>query len=276
MSFVARQKGNLKKWLEKRGYLLERLYPAETNHGKAGDLRFGIAEYIIQSILKTQPDAVVVGIGAFDGKSNDFLFDYIREYPVKAVLVEPQPEAFRLLSQNYKGIDNVVLENAAMAWEDKVLPLYRIKTEYHGAFRLAPQLASFNRQHLVHALSEQNLKGLPADREQCLESIDVPSLSFESLLKKHNLTRLDILQIDTEGFDYEIVKMLDFSKIQPKVINFEIVHLSFEELNEAIDLLIRNGYQTLRYGINMVALRTDGSSVEEHFYEGSTYQTLES
>ena len=272
MSFVARQKGKLKKWLENHGYLLERLIPAEIKHGKAGDLRFGIAEFAIQSILKSEPEAVVVGIGAFDGKSNDFLFDYIRKYPVRTILVEPQPEAFRLLESNYEGMGHVLLENAAMAKEDSVFPLYRIKTEYHHAFRLAPQLASFERQHLMNALSLKHLDGLPGDRAKCLESIEVQGLTFGSLLKKHNLTRIDILQIDTEGFDYEIIKMIDFQTIQPTVINFEIVHLSFEELNEAIDLLISEGYQTMRYGINMIALRINGSSVEEHFYGGSSFE----
>lgn len=50
--------------------------------------------------------------------------------------------------------------------------------------------------------------------------------SLIQLVKDHDLFGLDYLQIDTEGFDDEIIKMIDFSIIKPKLIKFELVHLS--------------------------------------------------
>jgi len=268
-------KGKIKQWFNSKGYSIERNYSAMVKHGKGAELRFGIAEFAIESLIRNSTKPVVVQIGAFDGKSNDFLYDYLHRFDTKAILVEPQPEAFKLLQQNFRGINGAVLENAAMAHKDGVMQLYRIKTEYHKSFRLAPQLASFERQHLVNALSIKSLKGLPEDRSECIESIDVPSLTFDSLMAKHELNTLDVLQIDTEGFDWEIVKMIDFKRIKPILINFEIAHLTYKEVDQAIDLLATQGYMTLIYGINMVALQRSSSSVEEHFYEGSNFEELE-
>lgn len=274
MKKTAWLKGKIKKWIEGKGYSLEKIYPAAVRHGKQADLRFGIAEFAIDALLKQNESPVVVQVGAFDGKSNDFLYDYLHKYRARAILVEPQPEAFRLLNENFSDVQGAILENVAMANVDGVMPLFRIKTEYHHSFRLAPQLASFDKQHLLNALSIKHLEGLPEDKEACVESIDVPCLTFASLLKKHQITKLDVLQIDTEGFDWEIVKMVNFNQLKPTLINFEIAHLSFSEINEAIDLLSTQGYMTLIYGINMVALLNTGSSVDDHFYQGSSFADL--
>jgi len=274
MSLIPKLKKKTKKWAEKKGYVIEKMLPAETRHGKEADLRFYIAEFVIHSLLQSDPESEVVQIGAFDGKSNDFLFEAIRQFPVKTVLVEPQPEAFRLLCQNYEDQKNVIPVNAAMSWKDETLSLFRIKTEFHSAFRLAPQLASFDRQHLLNALFVPHLKGLPDDREMCVEAIDVEGISFATLLTRYGLSRVDILQIDTEGFDFEVLKMIDFKSVKPKVINFEIVHLSFEDLNAAIELLVSHGYRTMRYGINMLAMQMPETGVEQHFYEGSSFESL--
>ena len=32
---------------------------------------------------------------------------------------------------------------------------------------------------------------------------------------------MDLLQIDTEGYDYEILRTIDFSRLRPRFINYE-------------------------------------------------------
>lgn len=41
------------------------------------------------------------------------------------------------------------------------------------------------------------------------------------LLTSHGLTRLDLLQIDVEGFDAEVIRMIDFSRVRPGIIKYE-------------------------------------------------------
>ena len=66
--------------------------------------------------------------------------------------------------------------------------------------------------------------------------------SLATLLAETGLSQVDVLQIDTEGWDYEILKLVDFTKIKPAIINYEHAHLNPDDWDSAIDLLTRNGY----------------------------------
>jgi hypothetical protein len=54
--------------------------------------------------------------------------------------------------------------------------------------------------------------------------------------------KIDILQIDTEGFDYEILKLFQFNTFLPKIIIFESENLSAADLAECKTWLGEKGY----------------------------------
>jgi hypothetical protein len=74
------------------------------------------------------------------------------------------------------------------------------------------------------------------------------------LVKKHGIQDVDILQIDTEGYDYEIVNTIPFNIIKPKIVRYEWKHLNDENRKESIMLLKRRKYKVLQFGIDNVAL----------------------
>jgi hypothetical protein len=45
--------------------------------------------------------------------------------------------------------------------------------------------------------------------------------TFHQLLERHGLDHVDLLQIDAEGYDYEILRTVDFSRVRPRFINYE-------------------------------------------------------
>ena len=51
--------------------------------------------------------------------------------------------------------------------------------------------------------------------------IDVPCLTFDSLVSKHGVTAVDLVQMDTEGYDFEIVKLIDLDRLRPRLIMYE-------------------------------------------------------
>ena len=69
------------------------------------------------------------------------------------------------------------------------------------------------------------------------------TMTFQSLLDKYRLTHIDLLQIDTEGYDYEILKMVSCTEIHPYIINFEFIHLTPSDHNQSLSLLAKNGYK---------------------------------
>ena len=59
--------------------------------------------------------------------------------------------------------------------------------------------------------------------------VDVPCITFKTLLEKHNITSFDVLKIDAEGHDYQIFNQLDLNKFRPKLIRLEWVNLNDEQ-----------------------------------------------
>ncbi|MCG8527315.1 MAG: FkbM family methyltransferase [Opitutales bacterium] len=262
-----RLKKAIKNFLRKKGYELVRVPTVFQKYNKLADLRFTVAETLIEAKIRLETDSVIVQIGAFDGISNDFLWEFLKDNPVKAILVEPQPEYFEKLKENYKNAQGIIFENAAIAAQTGTVDFYRIKEEYHKSLRLAPQHASLHRQHLLNALSIKHLRDLPENREEAIERIQVPSLTFEDLLQKHDCDKIDILQIDTEGFDYNIIKMIDFERWSPEIVNFEIDTFTSDQIDEITHLLFEAGYQMMPFGINMIARKRVESVIEKNSYQ---------
>jgi hypothetical protein len=71
------------------------------------------------------------------------------------------------------------------------------------------------------------------------------------LLNKHNVKKIDLLQIDVEGYDGELLVGIDFSKIKPRYIRYEDKHIdtAFKDnltkvsSDDVISYLIESGYE---------------------------------
>jgi hypothetical protein len=81
-------------------------------------------------------------------------------------------------------------------------------------------------------------------------------MTLSSLLAKHAVQTVDLLQIDAEGYDYEILKTIDFREIKPKIIRFEHAHLGPAEKGECIELLISQDYRVVTGAHDMTAFQS--------------------
>jgi FkbM family methyltransferase len=208
-------------------------------------LALTISDVLVRILLNggRTSEFTFVQIGANDGVSNDPIRKFVLKYGMRGVLVEPQPDVFARLQRNYDGVPGLAFENAAIAAEDGERELYRFRPS-PDLPQWAHGLASFSKKTLTGNL--QNVKGE-------VETIRVPTLSFASLVRKHNLERVDLLQIDAEGFDFEIIKMVDFSTVKPAIIHFEHGFLSQDEQNECARYLNKHGYMVNNNDLNTVA-----------------------
>jgi hypothetical protein len=57
-------------------------------------------------------------------------------------------------------------------------------------------------------------------------SSKINNISINDLFKKYNLTSIDILFIDAEGYDDKIIKSINFDEFDIKKIYFENLHIS--------------------------------------------------
>src|SRR5579862_8763692 len=124
-------------------------------------------------------DFFLVQIGANDGVSYDPVRPYIMEFKWKGILVEPQSQTFQSLVENYKGNSQLIFENCAITNADGPIRMYRQKETAKGMPE-REALATVSRSRLDGELEEEIVAGM----------------TLYSLLQKHNVRRVDYLQVD--------------------------------------------------------------------------------
>ena len=77
------------------------------------------------------------------------------------------------------------------------------------------------------------------------------------VIKKNKFDAVDLLQIDTEGFDAEIIKMFNFDYYHPVLIQYEHIHLSNKQNNETNKLLSSYGYIIIKKKNDTFAIKQD-------------------
>ena len=201
-----------------------------------------ILDLAIRDLMSREPDIFFLQIGAHDGLSYDPLHDYVRQFHWKGLLVEPQPAIFKRLTENYAGEKQLLFENSAIAQQDGMIDLHCF--ENASAEDHASMLTSTRKHYL--SLNGDGHRG-------ALKTITVPALTLESLLTKHQIERVNLLQIDTEGFDFEIIKMIDFKRIKPEIIHYENNFLNRRQKSECSRILSGQNYSLLNLGIDTIA-----------------------
>ncbi len=115
--------------------------------------------------------------------------------------------------------------------------MYRVDPATPNLPAWASQLTTFRKDILLsHSHAIPNL-----DRHIIAES--VPTRTFRTLFAEHLIDHVDILQIDAEGYDYEVIKMFPFESFLPSFIRYEHHHLSKKDQRACMEKLTSLGYK---------------------------------
>lgn len=206
----------------------------------------------LQFALRHCAEPVVVEVGANDGKTGDPLHHLIRSNRrSKALLIEPIPHLFERLQNTYSGSPHCVLANVAIASAPGTMPIYYIDPGARELFLDLPpyfeELASFDIGKITSVLGD---RGASLLRERI-----VRTLPLRALLAENSITKVDLLQIDTEGYDYEVLKTFPFDSSLPVLVCFEHCHLSESDRAAAVSLMISHGYSVEKWGKDFVCVR---------------------
>jgi FkbM family methyltransferase len=179
----------------------------------------------------------IVQIGANDGVSGDPLHSFIRDGSIQAVLVEPVPSLFARLQHTYDGKAGVQLVNCAVAAEPGDRNIYVVDNARGVYPTFFDQLGSFDRSVL-----EKQAREHPGILEDIVP-ISVPCLSPDMLLEQARFDRVTVLQTDVEGYDLDILELIDLDLWRTEVVIFEHAHLSAPRYQRYLDRLRANGFQ---------------------------------
>lgn len=227
------------------------------------DWDFELVPSVLEKIVQEKQSVVIVQIGANVGNTNsDQLYGFLKKHccetnckgktRCRAVLVEPVKHLFEQLTANYAGFEGVECENVAIAEVAGTRNFYRLREGIdpvaQGLPAFAHELGSFLPENLTslwsHDPGNETLRKF-VDANIVIDKI--PCLTINDLLRKHGLSELDFLQIDTEGYDYQVLRALNFQEITPRYINYERIHLQKDE-SRCRNMLLNHHYNLHDHG----------------------------
>jgi FkbM family methyltransferase len=217
--------------LRKRGIQLSRVPPTLAQDAGRVTLTMTLEHVIAYHMLQPRPDFFFLQVGAFDGVTSDPLHAAILRYDWAGMLIEPQPVPFAALSATYADRPRLMLRNVAVGASNGTQLLYSVA----GGPAWSAQLASFDPEVILRHDSPG------ADLRSNLVSHEVECLTFESLLSA--IDTVDLLQIDTEGYDAALIALFDFRRWRPSIVQFEHKHLTPADHDAAIKRLAQHGFR---------------------------------
>ena len=171
--------------------------------------------------IEVCPPIIIIGtmnvsiqIGTTDGNDN-FKKLVLNTTPDLVILVEPNPALASLIAHNYHGIPNVhIISKAIYYTDDDEVELYIPATKGQEG---TPAANGHTFTHVNYSLVPMNDWGDKCD--MC--KIKAKTVSFDALCTQFGITEIAYLQMDTEGFDSEIIRMIDFAKYRINAIRYE-------------------------------------------------------
>lgn len=210
------------------------------------------SQRILERNFKIKSDFSFIQIGANDGVSFDFLYDFVVKRNSSGIVVEPIKEYFDELVINYKNFPKIIKINKAIHPSENEVNIYRISPKAMDKYpEWVKGIASFDATHHI----KLNIESKDIIEEKV--SSDSLMIIINNNIHKKNI---DYLQIDTEGFDYEILKMINFKVLKPSMIKFESVNLPPKDKDGSHLLLKEKGYYLFNefgdtIGINLHKIR---------------------
>ena len=190
-----------------------------------------------------------VQVGGMDGKSFDPIYKYVQHYKWPGLVVEPLADYFGALQQNYADVPGMRFERAAIAGHDGTLSMQRIM-----AAALARGVMPDWTGGVSSSIPGRGVLGgqtLPAvDYERFVaphvETVEVPAMTWPTLLARHGVARFDVLVVDVEGAEWPVLQQVDLAGCQPRLAYIEYVHMPDAEFSACFEKFNEAGYRAFR------------------------------
>lgn len=213
---------------------------------------------LVAEFARCFPTAFFVQVGSNDGLKLDPLRPHILARPWSGIMIEPLPYVFEHLAAQYRDHPRIDLENVAVADHDGTAQLFYLpESDDETLPNWYDALGTFRKDVLL-----KHAEFIP-DIASRIASVEVACSTFESICTRHRVEAIDLVQIDTEGYDYEVIKLIDLERYGPKLLMYEHLHLTPADRHECLGRLRSHGYEDMSDTMDTVCLRV-GDLGSEH------------
>lgn len=178
-------------------------YPPSTSCGEIGL----ILNHILNNILPFKTDGTFVEVGANDGKTGSFTYN-LACIGWNGLNFEPVPRLYEkccINHLNHTNVKNFQIGIGESLCETTIIDadtLSTIDTDTMNTYSQIPQFASyFTNNNQYHTIKIERL---------------------DTMLKQNNITNIDLLVLDVEGYEENVLKGFTIDKYLPKIFIIEI------------------------------------------------------
>jgi FkbM family methyltransferase len=204
---------------------------------------------------------VYIQIGGNDGVLADPIWPILNSNPsfFKAgAIVEPHPAYCSDLRSNLAKFDFIKIYNVAIGEEGELArELYFIDPADIERFdlpRWAKGIASFYIDRNALGGKKCSIDDFNKIKSHIRKTF-VSCVTSHELLIESGFAAVDVVIIDTEGYDWNIVKGLNFHHLKfPSLLLIETMNLPFDERSALTTKLATNGYLYFDDKLNLVAI----------------------
>lgn len=198
------------------------------------------------SAALTDPCFFFIQVGAHDGVRFDDLYEKVTAVNAHGIVIEPLPRYFVRLQMNYEDYPGIIPLNVAVHPTAAQITLHHVSSAAITSGNVPPWAGGVGSANASHHLP----LGIPTE---AMTTTTVPCITLRQIITQHVVSRIDLLQIDTEGFDLDVLEMIPFDLVRPRLIKFEHVSLSPEARARARRLLESQGYDVWSEGEDTIA-----------------------
>jgi FkbM family methyltransferase len=148
-------------------------------------------------------------VGAGDGHGAPGLFERFRDYGWSGLLIEPHPRLFQALETLHVDSDRVAVLNLGLSDVAANLPLYALSAAAAERF----PVAALNRA----SLSRDRLIG-PGVTESDLESVEVPFLRLDVVLRELGIDTAQLLVVNAGGHEEQVLRGTDLAALDLSLV----------------------------------------------------------
>lgn len=184
---------------------------------------------ITRTIEEFYVNTNLLNINEFDNKKKTFIqigtnkgqddfkklvYSYKEEEVEKLILVEPLERFNTLVKEQYKQYTPIIINKAIVDNKDEPTVTFYVNERYIN-------LSSLSKNHILKHQVEGEIK-----------EFKIATTTLNDIFEDYHIRKIDVLWIDTEGYDDKLIYSIDFDRYNIKEIYFEYVHIDSSKLEQ--------------------------------------------